>query len=204
MRHTEALHLRAERTGFVNDLLRRQASRTGYVLFLRNLAPAYQALEQGLARHAEAPAFAPFDWPPLYREAALQADMTALAGAGWAEAVALLPAGRRYGQAVAAAAEGDGAGLLGHAYARYLGDLSGGQILKTILRRAPGLPAEALSFYEFPAVADASACKDRFRAGLDQAADHVAPAAVLAAAALAFELNIALSLAVQAELAAPA
>ena len=38
---TRTLHLRAERSGFVADLIRGRGSRTGYLLFLRNLQPAY-------------------------------------------------------------------------------------------------------------------------------------------------------------------
>ncbi len=48
---TKALHVEAERTGIIRDLLRAEASRDGYILLLRNLLPAYRAMEQGLERH---------------------------------------------------------------------------------------------------------------------------------------------------------
>jgi heme oxygenase len=48
---TKVLHLEAERTGIIRDLLRGEASRHGYVLLLRNLLPAYQAMEHGLESH---------------------------------------------------------------------------------------------------------------------------------------------------------
>jgi len=48
---TKALHVEAERTGIIRDLLRGEATREGYVLLLRNLLPAYRAMEQGLVRH---------------------------------------------------------------------------------------------------------------------------------------------------------
>ena len=53
---TKTLHVEAERTGIIRDLLRDEATRKGYVLLLRNLLPAYQALEQGLERHRDSPA----------------------------------------------------------------------------------------------------------------------------------------------------
>ena len=53
---TKTLHVEAERTGIMRDLLRGEATREGYVLLLRNLLPAYQAMEQGLARHRGSPA----------------------------------------------------------------------------------------------------------------------------------------------------
>ncbi len=183
-------------------MLRRQASHAGYCLFLRNLVPAYRAMEAGLARLGGQPAFAGVDWPALYRSPALAADLASVAGPAWATSLPLLPVATRYGEAVAEAAAGDGAGLLGHAYARYLGDLSGGQILQRILLRQPGLPAAALAFYEFPAISEPDAFKDRYRAALDAAAAWVDQGTVLAAAAHAFELNIALSVAVQDQIAA--
>ena len=47
---TATLHRQAERSGFIRTMLQGRASRDGYALFLRNLLPAYQALEQGLER----------------------------------------------------------------------------------------------------------------------------------------------------------
>ena len=52
---TRNLHLEAERSGIIRELLRGNASRNGYILLLRNLLPAYQAMEQGLARHRKTP-----------------------------------------------------------------------------------------------------------------------------------------------------
>ena len=52
---TKTLHVEAERTGIIRDLLRGEASREGYVLLLRNLLPAYQAMERGLERHRGSP-----------------------------------------------------------------------------------------------------------------------------------------------------
>ena len=68
---TRELHLQAERTGFVREMLRGRAGRDGYVLYLRNLLPAYRALEQGLERHRSTPGLGPFAEPALYRSQAL-------------------------------------------------------------------------------------------------------------------------------------
>src|SRR5207237_3072297 len=58
---------------------------------------------------------------------------------------------------------------ISHAYTRYLGDLSGGQIIKKILARSLALPPEALSFYEFPEIADIRRFKDAYRDVLELA-----------------------------------
>ena len=192
-------HTRAERTGIVNDILRGKASRDGYVLLLRNLLPAYEAMEQGLERHRTSAGVGKFARREIYRSGALHADLAALAGDDWMRDLPLLPAGRQYGKRVAEASRGDGARLIAHAYARYLGDLSGGQILKTLLGRSLGLTDTALSFYDFPKIADHKVFKAEFRDALDRAGEEVADIdSVIEEGAVAFELNIDVSNAVQA------
>lgn len=194
---TRAQHVRAERSGFIGDLLRGRAERTGYVLLLRNLLPAYRALEQGLERHRASPAFAGLAWPALFRAHALERDLDALAGPDWPCTIALLPEGMRYGEAVTAAGAGAGHRLLAHAYTRYLGDLSGGQVIGRLLGRSLGMGEEALSFYRFAAIDDPDAFKRDFRIALDAASPLVDRASVVEEAVAAFELNIALSEAIR-------
>ncbi|MFO1160343.1 MAG: biliverdin-producing heme oxygenase [Reyranellaceae bacterium] len=194
---TREQHRRAERTGFVADLLRGRGARQGYVLLLRNLLPAYVALESGLDRHRHAPIFAGVAWPALFRAGPLARDLDALAGADWPDRIALLPEGERYAQRVVAAGEGRGERLLAHAYTRYLGDLSGGQIIGRIIGESLGPDIETLAFHRFPAIEDPDAFRQGFRRALDAATALVDSAAVLDEAVAAFELNIALSEAVQ-------
>ena len=195
---TGDLHTQAERSGVVNDILRGNASRHGYALLLRNLLPAYEAMEQGLDSHRDKNPVSPFAMKEVYRTGALYSDLAALCGDDWKRALPLLPAGLRYAQRVADAAQGNGERLIAHAYARYLGDFSGGQILKKLLGRALALNAEALSFYEFPRIADTKAFKEGFRDALDRAGELSADFdAIVEEGAVAFELNIDVSNAVQ-------
>jgi heme oxygenase len=194
---TQALHTRAERSGIINDVLRGKASRYGYALFLRNLLPAYRQMEAGLERHRQTPGVRAVARREVYRAQALEADLQALYGREWARSLALLPAGTQYGVSVAAAAQGDATQLIGHAYARYLGDLNGGQILRRVLARALGLGSHELSFYAFPDIVDASAFKRSYRAALNEVAVEIADTeSVVLGAMSAFELNIAVSEAV--------
>ena len=195
---THALHTRAERSGIINDVLCGKASRYGYALLLRNLLPAYRQMEAGLEQHRETPGVQAFARREVYRAQALEADLQALYGVEWARSLALLPAGEQYGLRVAVAAEGDGGQLIGHAYARYLGDLSGGQIMRRLLARAPGLGSHELSFYDFPDIGDVGAFKLNYRNALDQVAAEIADTeSIVLGATSAFELNIAVSEAVQ-------
>lgn len=171
---TARLHREAERSGFINDLLARRATRARYVLFLRNLLPVYEALEAALQSHAER--HGPLQVlanPALYRSAAIVADLAQLQGPDWASTVALLDAGSAYAARVAAAAgRGDGVALAGHAYVRYLGDLNGGQILARRLSLDLHVPDAALRTYAFPMLTDPKAFATRYRSAIDRLVEH--------------------------------
>jgi heme oxygenase len=198
---TKTLHVEAERTGIIRDLLRGEASRAGYILLLRNLLPAYQAMEQGLERHRGLPVLGPIADYRLQRAAAIEADLVELCGRRWNHEVPLLEAGERYADRIAHAAEGDGARLIAHAYTRYLGDLSGGQILQRLLTRTLQLRPCELSFYDFRPFPDLDALKLDYRNALDRAGALVRDAdVVVEEGAVAFALNIDLSCAVRSEI----
>ena len=58
--------------------------------------------------------------------------------------------------------------LIGHHYSRYIGDLSGGQLLKKITQKAMNLPGnEGLNFYIFESINDEKIFKEQYRATLD-------------------------------------
>ncbi|XUM24561.1 biliverdin-producing heme oxygenase [Bradyrhizobium oligotrophicum S58] len=56
---TKTLHLTAERTGIVADLLRGRGTPEAYALLLRNLLPVYETLEAELLRHQGTPVTRP-------------------------------------------------------------------------------------------------------------------------------------------------
>jgi heme oxygenase len=199
---TKTLHLEAERSGIIRDLLRGSASRDGYILLLRNLLPAYQAMEKGLASHHDSPGLAALANYRLDRAAAIESDLVALCGKAWIHDIPLLPAGEIYARRITKAGQRDGgARLIAHAYTRYLGDLSGGLILERLLARSLGLQPAELSFYQFPGHPDLAALKAAYREALDQAGARApCPQDVIEEGAIAFSLNIDLSCAVQAAL----
>lgn len=195
--HTRAVHAAAERSGIVREILRGTASRQGYVLLLRNLVPVYQHMEGELERLRGSPGVGALAYRDLYRSRALESDLEQLAGSDWRDSLSVLPAAERYAQRVLVAASGDGQQLIAHAYTRYLGDLSGGQVLRRLLHRSLGLDASLLSFYEFPGIPDIAVFKAQYRRNLDRAGREIAdPAGVLDEALVAFRLNMALSEAV--------
>lgn len=196
--HTRALHLQAEKTGILAAILRGEATRDGLLLLLRNLQPVYQALEQGLERHRQDPAIGIVGNYRFDRAAAIAHDLGELCGSDWSEALPLLPEGESYAQRLAQVADIDGSLLIAHAYTRYLGDLSGGQILRQLLTKSFQLRPGQLSMYEFPGGADAAALKREYREALGRAAASAGnPRAIVEEGALAFSHNIALSVAIR-------
>ncbi len=193
---TRSLHVRAEKSGIFHALLRGHGSRSGYALLLRNLLPVYEELEAGLESHRADPALTAVADPAVYRAPALLSDLDGLCGASWRGRLPLLPAARGYARRVAEARAGRGIRLLAHAYTRYLGDLNGGRVLRCRLQRSLGLGSGALAFYAYPGIDDLDSFKCRYRSAFDAAPvddrDEIG-----AEACAAFQLNIALSEAVQ-------
>jgi heme oxygenase len=192
---TARLHDEAERSGTIADLLRGRAERFGYALLQRNLVPVYEALEAGLERHRGTPGVRRVAQAALYRTSALRDDLGRLGGRSWRR-LPRLPAGIRYAARVRACADDEPHALIGHAYVRHLGDLSGGRILGRLVERRFGLAA--LDFHRFPGIDDPDLFRSHYRASLDHAGREVADLdPVVAAAREAFQLNIDLSKEVQ-------
>lgn len=85
--------------------------------------------------------------------------------------------------------------LLAHLYTRYMGDLSGGQILKRSVVKGLALDdAAGISFYEFPELQDIEETKIELRERLDALSlDDASKRQIAAEAKLSFRLNRSLS-----------
>lgn len=173
------------------ELLRGALPLAGYCALLRNLAALYDPLEAGFARHAEHPCLAPLYLEGLARSDALAADLLALHGPRWREELPLAPTALGYAQRLRELADACPERLAAHAYVRYLGDLSGGQVLGAIVARCYGLGAQAdgTAFYRY--AQDAGWLARRFREGLD-ATGHAAaaPDGIVEEARQAFQWHV--------------
>jgi len=185
---TRTLHSQAERAGLMPDLLRGQLPLAVFCALQRNLHALYAALEPALAGHARHPALAPLPLAELGRCAALAEDLQALHGPHWARALALTAPTQAYVQRLQALADDQPTALVAHAYVRYLGDLSGGQLLSQRVRQAYALAGEAgTRFFDFGPPAQVARLAQQLRAGLDALPlDEAQQAAVVAEAQWAF------------------
>lgn len=187
---TKQAHTRAERSGIMRALVTRRMERSAYIALLANLHPVYVALETGLRRHGDHPLVRPIHHEALFRVPSLEQDLVALAGPQWKTSV------RRVAPATEYAGRIDAAGkapwlLVAHSYTRYLGDLSGGQILKGLIQEQLGPEhAAATAFYEFPEIPDPDTFKKAYREALDALPlDQAQEDQVVAESLAAFDLN---------------
>jgi heme oxygenase len=166
---TRALHTEVERAGIMRLLLRGELDRLGYCRLLRNLHTVYAALETGIADHADEAGLAHLPATSLFRRDALEDDLDALYGENWAAELVLAPAAVSYAGHLRNVAAGQPLLLAAHAYVRYLGDLSGGQMLARIVASSLGLqPGAGVRFYDFGPAAEVARLASALRTALDQ------------------------------------
>jgi heme oxygenase len=163
---TADVHRDAERSAFVERFVRGQLDRDLYARHLRALYDVYGALEDALDRRQGDERLRLFHLPALWRRSALETDLAFLRGAAWRDEVSMAAA-RAYAERIGGLEAREPLRLVSHAYVRYLGDLSGGQVLKKLAARQLALDGDGLRFYEFPDIPDPAAFKDDFRRRLD-------------------------------------
>lgn len=177
---TRDLHRMVERTGVMPVLLGGRVDRSTYCRLLRNLFAIYGALERALQRHAGHPHLQPLALPGLARAPGIAEDLAVLHGPGWPHELPVLPAAQRYVARLEELERSAPARLAAHAYVRYLGDLSGGRLLRGIVGRSLGLGVDAgMRFYDFGDPDQAPAMAEQFRAGLRAIPADAAAAAEL-------------------------
>ena len=163
---TSNAHTALEQHALMQRMLGGVISRSDYCLYLRNLHPIYAALEQALARHALHPALLAFDLPAMFRADAIAEDLTQLGGQAWAS-LTVAPSAQHYARTLDALSTAQPALIGAHAYVRYLGDLSGGRIVRGRVASALGLGGEeGLAFYSFGAAGAAAGLAQRLRRAL--------------------------------------
>lgn len=167
---TAAQHRQAERSRFMAALIAGRADHRSYRLLLHNLLPIYGALEPLLQAHREHAWLAPVWAPAMARLPALQNDIAEWQRLAPSDLGPPLPASVHYAHRLnsllldTTSLDTAIARLLGHAYVRYLGDLSGGQVLQRVVARQLGLSgASGTTFYDFGAPDQAAALLQRWR-----------------------------------------
>jgi heme oxygenase len=160
-----AEHRAAEDSTFMSELLGGRVNERGYADYLLRLRAVYATMEDTVRAHRDDPAVAAVHDTALERLDAIDADLD-----HWAPGrprIADSPAADAYRHRVCDAATERPALLVAHHYTRYLGDLSGGQVIGRVLDRTFDLDGAGTAFYDFPEIAKPKVYKDGYRARLD-------------------------------------
>ncbi|MET9492289.1 biliverdin-producing heme oxygenase [Nocardia sp. NPDC006630] len=189
---TEQQHTEAEHSTFMSDLLQGKLGVEAFYRYTSQLWFVYDALEKNSAALASGPIAGPFVKPELNRLAALEIDLAHLGGANWRDELVALPSTAAYAARIDECARTWPAGYVVHHYTRYLGDLSGGQVIRGTAEKLWDLPkkGDGVRFYVFDDISNPAAFKREYRENLDAlpiAGPEVEP--VLDEARLAFSMN---------------
>ena len=165
---TKKSHSAAENTSFVKSFLRGVVSKDSYKVLVADLYFVYSAMEEEVRKLKDHPVIGKINLPELERVTALETDLRYYYGPIWRSIVTPTEACQNYINRIREVAKDEPELLVGHHYTRYLGDLSGGQILKGIAEKAMNLKGEGLYFYEFDKIDNAKEYKTKYRSILDE------------------------------------
>jgi heme oxygenase (biliverdin-producing, ferredoxin) len=189
---TKKAHTMAENVGFVRCFLRGVVEKKSYRKLVANFYYVYAVMEEELEHLKDHPVVKTVYFPELHRKATLETDLAYYYGPNWREQIAITPAGQKYVDRIREIARNQPELLVGHSYTRYLGDLSGGQILKNIAQRAMNLSgSDGVAFYEFATIPDEKGFKDNYRQSIDNApVDEAMADQIVEEANDAFRINM--------------
>ncbi|MFN5857088.1 MAG: heme oxygenase (biliverdin-producing) [Pseudanabaenaceae cyanobacterium] len=191
---TQQSHTLAENTAFMKCFLKGIVEQEPLRKLFANLYFVYTELENALIENVNHPVLSGIYFPELNRAASLAQDLAFYYGENWQREITASASGQRYCERIKTLAQNDPVLLIAHAYTRYMGDLSGGQGLKSIIRSALSLTGtDGTSFYEFeqiPSIGAKNAFKEFYRHALNALPlDAATIDRIVAEANLAFALN---------------
>ncbi|KAF7698083.1 heme oxygenase 1a [Silurus meridionalis] len=190
---TKDNHVRAENTQLMLNYQKGQITLPQYKILLCSLYEIYRALESELDRNSSHPAVEPIYFPQeLARLEPLERDLEYFFGPQWRKQVIVPAATHKYAERLREIGKSNPNLLVAHAYTRYLGDLSGGQVLGKITQKTLGLNSnEGVAFFSFPGVTSPHRFKQLYRSRMNSIElSEEEHRKVLDEAVRAFEFNI--------------
>ncbi|MEC7839731.1 MAG: biliverdin-producing heme oxygenase [Chlamydiota bacterium] len=144
-KHTSEIHKQAEKTDFLVALIKRKSiSDKAYVQYLQDLYYVYKILESGLEENRQCPFIAPLCISEIYRAKKIKKDLDTFCTRGVLQSAPSIS----YQHHLTEISRTSPHRLIAHAYARYLGDLAGGQfICRRVMEIWP--QKNCSSFYNF-------------------------------------------------------
>ena len=168
---TKKSHTMAENTGFVACFLKGVVEKTSYRKLIGDLYFVYKAMEEEIDRlvQEDHPVIKHIGFKELFRRQTLEKDLEFYYGNNWLDQIKISASAQSYVNRIRLVANESPELLVGHHYTRYIGDLSGGQILKKIAKKALNLRGDdGLNFYEFKLIEDEKLFKKSYSETLNK------------------------------------
>ena len=168
---TKKSHTMAENTGFIACFLKGVVEKTSYRKLISDLYFVYKAMEEEIERlvKEDHPVIKHIGFQELFRRKTLEKDLLFYYGNNWINEITISDSAQLYVNRIREVANQSPELLVGHHYTRYIGDLSGGQILKKIAKKALNLNGDdGLNFYEFQLIKDEKLFKKSYSETLNQ------------------------------------
>lgn len=161
-------HSDSEGATIMGDIMKGEATREEYASLVAQHFFMYEALEAAVAQFAGNPLYEPFHPQALNRMPALIEDLEHLYGPDWRTQIVAVPATTEYAARISEiAAEGWLPGIVAHHYTRFLGDLSGGQMIARIVAKNYGFERAGIAFYDFTELGPIPTFKRDYRLALN-------------------------------------
>ncbi|AFY55023.1 heme oxygenase [Rivularia sp. PCC 7116] len=189
---TEKSHAATEQIGFMKCFVKGLVDRDCFAKFLSNLYFVYSELEAALENNRNHSCVGMIYFPELNRKANLEKDLEFYYGSDWQNQLQLLNAAHNYIVRIREVSQKQPELLIAHAYTRYMGDLSGGQMLQKVVQSTLNLEGyQGTSFYNFEQIPDKTAFKNKYRDALDKVpVDNITAEKIVAEANHSFSFNM--------------
>jgi heme oxygenase (biliverdin-producing, ferredoxin) len=166
---TTKSHSMAENVRFVKSFLGGVVDKKSYRKLVANLYFVYSNLEEQMLLHCNHPVIKPIYFLELNRKASLEQDLLYYYGSDWQNLIKPSEATKNYIHRINQISLNQTELLVAHAYTRYMGDLSGGQILKRIAENAMNLSdGQGVAFYNFLDIQDENQFKKLYKNQLNE------------------------------------
>nr|YP_009399123.1 Heme oxygenase [Taenioma perpusillum]ARW68520.1 Heme oxygenase [Taenioma perpusillum] len=189
---TTKSHSMAENVSFVKSFLGGVVDKNSYRKLIANLFFIYSAIEEEIEKNKNRDEIKAIYFPELFRKSSLMEDLLYYYSSNWINEIKPSSSTQIYVQRIHAVGCNQPELLIAHAYTRYIGDLSGGQILKKIAINAMQLEDDnGTAFYNFSSIQDEKLFKENYKNSLNNIPLNKSQIKqIISEANLAFTLNM--------------
>lgn len=188
---TKKSHTMAENTGFITCFLKGVVEKKSYIRLLSDLYYIYTAMEESFEKHKSNDILRFIYYPELFRKKSIEKDLEYYLGNNWSSNLTQTNSCKEYCERIKKVSDNNPYLLIAHHYTRYIGDLSGGQMLKNIAQTALKVDDIGMNFYLFNNIPNEKIFKSEYRMMLDSLPfDQSEIDCIIEEANYAFKLNM--------------